>query len=79
MTVLCVFYKVSASKSPLNSLVEVKNVDGAEAGSDEQEEPYVDEPEGHLEEVQPSHVWQTLKPGNLFPVSLSFLIRSEGN
>lgn len=68
MTIFCVFQKVSATKSPLNSLVVVKNVDGAEAGSDEQEEPYVDETEEHLEVVQPSHVWQTLKPGNVLAV-----------
>lgn len=68
MTIFCVFQKVSATKSPLNSLVVVKNVDGAEAGNDEQEEPYVDKTEEHLEVVQPSHVWQTLKPGNVFAV-----------
>lgn len=62
------FQKVSAAKSPLNSLVVVKNVNGAEAGSDEQEEPYADEAEEHLEVVQTSHVWQTLKPGNVLAV-----------
>uniref|UniRef100_H3CLH9 Nucleotide exchange factor SIL1 n=1 Tax=Tetraodon nigroviridis TaxID=99883 RepID=H3CLH9_TETNG len=50
-----------------NSLVAVKNVDGAEAGGDEQEEAYVDEPEEDLEVVQTSHVWQTLKPGQAVP------------
>lgn len=63
MTTFCVFQKVSGTKSPLNSLVVVNNVDGAEGGSDEQEEPCVDETEEHLEVVQTSHVWQTLKPG----------------
>lgn len=63
MTIFCVFQKVSGTKSPLNSLVVVNNVDGADGGSDEQEEPCVDETEEHLEVVQTSHVWQTLKPG----------------
>lgn len=68
MTVFPEFQKVSATKSPLNSLIVVKNVDGAEASRDEQEEPYVDETEEHLEVVQTSHVWQTLKPGNVLAV-----------
>lgn len=59
------FQKVT--KSPLNSLVVVEDVDGAEA-SDEPEAPNVDETEEHLEVVQTSHVWQTLKPGNVFAV-----------
>lgn len=68
MTIFCVFQKVSATKNPLNSLVVLKNVDGAESDSDEQEEPYVDETEEHLEVVQTSHLWQTLKPGNVLAV-----------
>lgn len=68
MTIFCIFQKVSANKSPLNSLVVVKNVDGAEAGGDEQEEPDAEEAEEHLEVVQTSHVWQTLKPGNVLVV-----------
>lgn len=67
MTIFSVFQKVLTTKSPLNSLVVVNNVDGAEA-SDELEEPDVDETEEHLEVVQTSHVWQTLKPGNVFAV-----------
>lgn len=67
MTIFSVFQKVSATKSPLNSLVVVKDVDGAEA-SDEHEEPYVDETEEHLEVVQTTHVWQRLKPSNVFAV-----------
>lgn len=75
------FQKVSATKSPLNSLAVVKNVKGAEAGSDEQEEPYVDEAEEHLEVVQTSPVWQTLKPGNVFWCvrRSATLIKSEVN
>lgn len=68
MTIFCVFQKVSATKNPLNSLVVLKNVDGAESDSDEQEERYVDETEEHLEVVQTSHLWQTLKPGNVLAV-----------
>lgn len=62
------FQNASAMKSPLTSLVVVENVDGVEAGSDEQEESSVVDTEGHLEVVQPSHVWQTLKPGNVLAV-----------
>lgn len=64
MTIFCVFQRASATKSPLTSLVVVENVDGVEAGSDEQEQSSVPDSEGHLEVVQPSDVWQTLKPGN---------------
>lgn len=67
MTIFSVFQKVSAPKSPLNSLDMIKNVDGAEA-SDDHEAPYVDETEEHLEVVQTSHVWQALKPGNVVAV-----------
>lgn len=46
----------------------VENVDGVEASSDEQEQSSVPDSEGHLEVVQPSDVWQTLKPGNVLAV-----------
>ncbi|TNM99025.1 nucleotide exchange factor SIL1 isoform X2 [Takifugu flavidus] len=59
--------RASATKSPLTSLVVVENVDGVEAGSDEQEQSSVPDSEGHLEVVQPSDVWQTLKPGQAVP------------
>lgn len=58
--------KASATTGPLTSLVVVENENGVEPGSDEQEKTSADETEGHLEVVQPSHVWKTLKPGNVF-------------
>lgn len=82
MTIFCVFQRASATKSPLTSLVVVENVDGVEAGSDEQEQSSVPDSEGHLEVVQPSDIWQTLKPGNVLAVfmchTLFDKVRSTG-
>lgn len=74
MTIFCVFQRASATKSPLTSLVVVENVDDVEAGSDEKEQSSVPDSEGHLEVVQPSDVWQTLKPGNVLAVFMCHML-----